>query len=503
MQSASIRSRLLVAFTALSLMVILVGSNLTYSLVKDVLYSELDHFLRDKLNYQQIAAAQVEDRVIFRLSEPILDMLQDPKGKDFFQFRYVENGREIFKSSLLPDNVSLPKIGLEENDFYIGHDSQIQMINSDNNPGDSNLDSDLSKVPIRCMGIVFETQSINSSEEEVNLSAPIKVHLVVAHNCTEIEQVLSNLKKNVLLFGIILSLFILISVMLIVSKSMQPVGLISNDIKEIKIDKSDQLLDVNKSPKELYPIVSRVNELVTRVRDAIINERNFTSNAAHELRNPLAALRTQIEVSLASPGIDEDTCDTLSKMLTLQAHMERVVSSLLLLARLDAGSEKVAFDDIPLALHIRKTWKPFFDRASEKDLLITWDMVESDVSIKNDSVLLGILLSNLFDNAVSHIPNGGKLKITSIASNDGIKIIISNSNPGVKSDDIDLILSRFGRKDPLFDNSSGHSGIGFNICERIVEDHLGGKMMVDVDNDWFTVILDLPVEVILGNHYHV
>ena len=217
----------------------------------------------------------------------------------------------------------------------------------------------------------------------------------------------------------------------------------------------------------------------------------------------MAALRTQIEVSLASPGIDEDTCDTLSKMLTLQAHMERVVSSLLLLARLDAGSEKVAFDDIPLALHIRKTWKPFFDRASEKDLLITWDMVESDVSIKNDSVLLGILLSNLFDNAVSHIPNGGKLKITSIASNDGIKIIISNSNPGVKSDDIDLILSRFGRKDPLFDNSSGHSGIGFNICERIVEDHLGGKMMVDVDNDWFTVILDLPVEVILGNHYHV
>ena len=183
--------------------------------------------------------------------------------------------------------------------------------------------------------------------------------------------------------------------------------------------------------------------------------------------------------------------------------MERVVSSLLLLARLDAGSEEVGFDDIPLALHVRKTWKPFFDRASEKDLSIKWDMVESDVSIKNDSVLLGILLSNLFDNAVSHIPKGGELKITSVASNDGIKIVIANSNPGVKTEEIDTILSRFGRKDPLFDISSGHSGIGFNICQRIVEDHLGGKMMVDVDNDWFTVILDLPVEVILGNHYHV
>ena len=235
MQSASIRSRLLVAFTALSLVVIVIGANLTYSVVKDVLYSELDHFLRDKLNYQQIAAAQVEDRVIFRLSEPILDMLQDPKGKDFFQFRYVENGREIFKSSRLPDNVNLPKIGLEENDFYVGHDTQIQMINSENDSGDSSLDPNLSNVPIRCMGIVFETQPINSSEDPVDVSAPIKVHLVVAHNCTEIEQVLSRLKKNVLLFGVVLSFFILISVMLIVTKSMRPVGLISNDIKEIII----------------------------------------------------------------------------------------------------------------------------------------------------------------------------------------------------------------------------------------------------------------------------
>ena len=129
----------------------------------------------------------------------------------------------------------MPKIGLEENDFYVGHDAQIQMINSENDSGGSTLDSDLSNVPIRCMGIVFETQLINSSEEEVDLSSPIKVHLVVAHNCTEIEQVLSSLKKNVLLFGIILSIFILISVVLIVSKSMKPVGLISNDIKEIKI----------------------------------------------------------------------------------------------------------------------------------------------------------------------------------------------------------------------------------------------------------------------------
>ena len=180
-----------------------------------------------------------------------------------------------------------------------------------------------------------------------------------------------------------------------------------------------------------------------------------------------------------------------------------VVSSLLLLARLDSGSEKVKNVEIPLAVFIRKTWKPFFDLASEKNFSISWDMIESDISILNDPTLLGILLTNLFDNAVSHTPVGGKINISSSASNKGITIKISNSNPGVTSGDIDLILSRFGRRDPLFDDSKGHSGIGLNICERIVKDHLGGKLAITVDDQWFTVFLSFPVEVILGNHYHV
>ena len=102
MYNPSIRSRLLFAFTGFALLVIILGVNFTYSLVRKVLYTELDHFLSDKINYQQIAATQIDDRIIFRLSEPILDKLQDPSGKDFFQFRYADDGREIFKSSFLP-----------------------------------------------------------------------------------------------------------------------------------------------------------------------------------------------------------------------------------------------------------------------------------------------------------------------------------------------------------------------------------------------------------------
>ena len=68
----------------------------------------------------------------------------------------------------------------------------------------------------------------------------------------------------------------------------------------------------------MYPIVDRVNELLSRVRTAIQNERNFTSNAAHELRNPLAALRTQIEAALSDPELKEDNCEVFSNILNLQ-----------------------------------------------------------------------------------------------------------------------------------------------------------------------------------------
>ena len=128
MYTGSIRSRLLVAFTALSLLVIILGVNFTYSLVRKVLYTELDHFLRDKITYQQIVATQIEDRIIFRLSEPILDKLQDPTGKDFFQFRYADDGRDIFKSSFLPIDEKLPEVGIKESDFYIGHDALVKII---------------------------------------------------------------------------------------------------------------------------------------------------------------------------------------------------------------------------------------------------------------------------------------------------------------------------------------------------------------------------------------
>ncbi|MEE2808861.1 MAG: HAMP domain-containing sensor histidine kinase [Verrucomicrobiota bacterium] len=505
MITKSIRARLLVAFCFGALLVIVLAVNFTYALVKKVLYSELDHFLRDKLAYQQIAAAQTNDRVVFRLSEPLLNTMQDPGGKDFFQFRYADSDeREIFRSSGLPEGVDLPNVGLNDEDSFVGHDAEIVSESLSVN-GDTNnlLKSRNFSIPIRCMGIVFEPVSLDENDELNKNSEMIKVHLVVAHNCSEIEGVLAKLKLQLLAVGGIVSAAVLLITMLIVGSAVRPVGAISRKISNLEVSDQNECIDLENVPSELIPIIERLNELLGRVAKAINQERQFTSNAAHELRNPLAAIRSQVEVSLASESISDDEYETLYKIFSLQQHMERIVSSLLLLARLDSGSQSVNLEEFPLANLIRKSWKQFFDKASEKGLKTKWEMLESDISIKSDPVLIEIMLSNVFENAVSYTPSDGELVISSLVTDDTVKIIVKNSNPGIQDEEVSDLMRRFGRKNPNFTSNLGHSGIGFSICRRIAYDHLGGQIRVDVTYDWFIVTIEFPTTVVLGNHYHV
>ena len=501
MFTKSIRARLLVAFCFGALLVIILAVNFTYSQVKKVLYSELDNFLRDKLNYQQIAAAQTQDRIVFRLSEPLLNALQDPEGKDFFQYRDLD-GREIFRSSGLPEGVVLPSVGLSDVDSSKGYDDLLS-IESYKVEGDVNSQLIVKSVPIRYMGIVFEPVLIDSSDGELQSLDPLKVHLVVAHNCLEIEDVLSKLRARLLQVGVIVSMAVLLITALIVKISVKPVGLISKRISKLKIGDLEENIDLKDVPLELIPIIDRLNELLQRVAKAINQERQFTSNAAHELRNPLAALRSQVEVAMSSAVTSNDEYDTLYNIFKLQQHMERIVASLLLLARLDSGSQSVTLEEFPLAMQLRKSWKQFFDKASEKKLITKWEIVEPDISINSDPVLIGILLSNLFENAVSYTPSGGNVIISSVVNEDAVRITVKNTNPGIQDVEVSELMRRFGRKNPNFTFNQGHSGIGFSICRRIVHDHLNGQIDVDVNEDWFKVMITFPVTVVLGNHYHV
>ena len=134
---SSIRTRLLTALFAGSIVIIFFGAGFAYTLVKKYLYAEVDHFLRDKLSYQQIAAVQNGERISFHRSGPVLERLRDPKHPDLFQFRFLD-GRDIYSSSGLDQD--LPQVGLTADDYFKAYDCDLP----NGRRG-------------RCMGMVFYT----------------------------------------------------------------------------------------------------------------------------------------------------------------------------------------------------------------------------------------------------------------------------------------------------------------------------------------------------------
>lgn len=463
----SIRARLQAVLSLCALAVILAGSNFTYSLVRKHLYKEFDHFLADKLQFHQISAVQSGNRVSFRISQPVWERIHDPDDPEFFQFRFMD-GRDIYRSYAIGDTgEGLPLVG-NGRDALVAQDCLLP----NGNPG-------------RCMGVVF-TPDQNDAEGE-----PVSIHLVVARDREEMNLGLARLRWLLVAVGGGAWLISLGFTALIVRRALRPVGKLSKQIDAMPVAGGEQRFELSDAPTEIAPVVDRLNDLMSRVGGAIQNERQFTSDAAHELRNPLAALRSQLELALGArrdPDADEAT---LAGALSVQAQMEAVVENLLVLARLDSGNEKVELLPIQTIEVLRKSWKPSFELAAERRLKVRWDLEAAPQTLLTSPSLFGILVTNLFDNAASYTAEGGSIEIIARDTGDeGLELVVSNSNPGVLSEEVDGLFQRFRRGDSSASGGKGHAGIGLSLCERIVAT-LDGKIEASVDREWFRITVEL------------
>ncbi|WP_334068669.1 ATP-binding protein [Burkholderia cepacia] len=222
-------------------------------------------------------------------------------------------------------------------------------------------------------------------------------------------------------------------------------------------------------PDEVRPLVDAIDRLLARLRQSIVRERAFTSDAAHELKTPLAAIKVQAQVAIAT---DDPALQRLAMQRVVQGvdRSARLAEQLLLLARLDE------YERIPTrAVAVRELVDAALDRHLAKASDKAIDLVAGPVSgraIDADPILIGILLDNLVDNAVKYGRPGGRIELG--VRDDGALqcIVVRDDGPGVAPGEYERLGDRFYRGSGA---QSPGSGLGLSIVTRIAQ-YLGGTV---------------------------
>ncbi|MCL5291071.1 MAG: HAMP domain-containing histidine kinase [Actinobacteria bacterium] len=258
------------------------------------------------------------------------------------------------------------------------------------------------------------------------------------------------------------------------TKALSPIEEITRTTREITAYNLEERISI-KSKDELGRLAETINELLTRLKSAIENERRFIDDASHELRTPLTILRGEIDVALNRERRPQEYREILTDNLNKIDEMTRLVEGLLTLARL--GEENsLDIEEInakELCLDVAEQVGRGYDGAA---VAINVDVNER-LFVRGDRMKLKQLLVNLVDNAVKFSQKGSAVRIEASRQNDAVAISVIDSGQGISTEDLPRIFDRFYRTAQARSLEYPGSGIGLSIAKLIAKAH-AGKILV-------------------------
>lgn len=233
--------------------------------------------------------------------------------------------------------------------------------------------------------------------------------------------------------------------------------------------------------------------------------KQFTADASHELRNPIAAIQTNVQVALAEPNPNPEVYrQQLQIIERLTRRLGRLVDDLLFLARQDSGMVKLDWMEVPLDALLMEVIEEQQALASEKGLSLSLNCLESETSASESAFTLWgdwnqlvRLFTNLVSNAVQYTPPGGKIivELQVVHPNRELQVKIKDTGVGIPEDALPHVFERFYRVDPARSHSTTitGSGLGLAIASAIVENHQGNIHIESQLHRGTTVTVTLPV----------
>lgn len=288
-------------------------------------------------------------------------------------------------------------------------------------------------------------------------ATPRRAELVVAVDREDLDEVLGGLFAAVAGAGGLLLAGVFFVVPRVLRRGLAPVERLGDHAAQIHADTLTARFETGGLPDELRPIGERLNDLLARLEASFERERRFSADLAHELRTPLAELRSLAECALKWPAARDPASDR--DTLAIAAQMEALVTRLLAIARGERGQIAAQPEPLEWAAFVAAVWKPFGARAAERGLRCVLRVAPGEVSA--DPVLLRSILTNLFDNAVDYAPEGAEIVVERDASG---ALCVANPAGELAAADVARLFDRFWRKESARSGNQ-HAGLGLSLAQ--------------------------------------
>ena len=256
-------------------------------------------------------------------------------------------------------------------------------------------------------------------------------------------------------------------------RSLRPVDELSQLVRSVSASTLTTRVPVPRPNDQIKDLAIAFNTMLSRLENAFEQQRHFVDDAAHELRNPLSALRTNVGVVRSSPTADVDEYQRVFNSFdrTLM-RLETLVGNLLVLAREERLSEPEEVLLGPMMEDVRLDIEPL---AIERQVAVSLDG-DLDLSVRGDPVLLRQAFSNLLDNSVRYNRSGGRAEVLVHRRGADVAITVTDTGVGIPPHEQERIFERFYRVDQSSRNAG--IGLGLSIVSHVASLH-GGKIEIE------------------------
>ena len=275
----------------------------------------------------------------------------------------------------------------------------------------------------------------------------------------------------------------------ILHTALRPLERINKRVSKIN-PRNNEKLDEDVVPYEIKPVVEQINFLIEKFHQILEREKRFSGDAAHELKTPIAGIKTLIEIALESDNIDEIK-QKLEKVKSSANKYSHIIDQLLTFNRIQPNEQIVFAKKLMINTVLETLIADNAIKAIEKDIEISFHPCEQKLWCYSNDYLLGILFNNLISNSIKYTENSGLVEVHCRQENNEIVVEIKDNGIGVPSSNIDRIFDRFYRETGTGEEGSG---LGLAIVTEIVRLHNGKISAKNNTNKGITVIVKIPID---------